>query len=94
MDKLTGKSFEQSSSDIKNIIITLVGKKELFNVFITDKNGKEYKAIKCVLTDESIEINKNMISEELEHDISLEYTNISKIEDKINHLVIFEDISE
>lgn len=94
MNELTGKSFKESSSDIKDIITTLVGKQELVNVLITDKSGKEYKVIKGVLADKGIEVNKDMVSKELDHDIVIEYIDIKKIEDKVKQTVIFEDMSE
>jgi hypothetical protein len=94
MSEVTGKSFEESSSDIKDMIITLVGKEELINVLITDKKGKEYKVIKGVLTPKGIEVNKDMVSKELDHDIIIEYNDIKKIEDKVKQTVIFEDITK
>lgn len=92
MNELTGKSFEESSSDIKDVINTLVGKEDLVNVLITDKNGKEYKVIRGVLTDKGIEVNKDMVSKELDHDIVIKYIDVKKIEDRVKQTVIFEHI--
>lgn len=93
MNKDINKSLKDSSSDIKEVITLLVGKAELNNVFITDKSGKVYKVIKGKLIESGIEINSNMTSKELEHDIVINYTGIKKIEDKVNNKIIFEDIA-
>lgn len=92
MTKFSGKSKEQSLSDVRGIIRAIIDGDSVSNVVITDINDKTYKTINGDLKADGIEINKGMISTELKHDFLIPYFNIKKIEDKVRKKIIFEKV--
>ncbi|HCL4480091.1 TPA: hypothetical protein N2D99_002159 [Clostridium botulinum] len=86
------KDRAQSFNNIKEIIKSMIKNKNLINNYITDKNGEEYRVINYELEENKIVINKDMNSNEVKCNIELLYDNISKIEDRVNSVILFENI--
>lgn len=86
------KDRAQSFNNIKEIIKSMIKNKNLINNYITNKNGEEYRVINYELEENKIVINKDMNSNEVKCNIELLYDNISKIEDRVNSVILFENI--
>lgn len=86
------KNKAQSFNNIKEIIKSMIKNKKLINTCITDKNGEKYRVINYELEENKIVINKDMNSNEVKCNIELLYDNISKIEDRVNNVILFENI--